>query len=331
MVDGAMIGYYVHHHGRGHLTRALAICAHLDEPVIFFSSLPRPPALCAPDTWVQLPDDVPDTGHAVHDVTANGRLHWAPAGLGALTRRCADILHILAAMAPRLLVVDVSVEVAVLARVAGVPVVVMAQPGNRSDPAHVLGYDIAERIIACWSEQVYRPQWLDKHSGKTQMVGAISRFDGACRPEAPSGRPAGLLLAGAGGSAVPADALIQLRTALPQYEWSAAGGYAAWVDNPWPQLASADFVVTHAGQNALADTALARAAAIVIPEARPFDEQHAMASALSRGGVAAVAPEWPAPDRWPALAEEACAIDRGRWDLLEVRGAAARAAAAIAA
>lgn len=34
-----MIGYYVHHHGRGHLARATSICAHLREPVTILTSL----------------------------------------------------------------------------------------------------------------------------------------------------------------------------------------------------------------------------------------------------------------------------------------------------
>lgn len=326
-----MIGYYVHHHGSGHLNRALAICAHLTEPVVFFSSLARPAGARATDTWVRLPDDLPTMPEGLHDTTANGRLHYAPTGLDGMIRRSAELLHVLASKRPRLMVVDVSVEIAVLTRVTGIPVVIMAQPGDRTDVAHRLGYDLAERIVATWSPQLYQPSWLTPHAARTHTVGAISRFDGRPRPPTPSGRPAGLLLAGAGGSAVPAGALGQLRTALPQYEWTAAGGGAAWIDDPWPLLAAADLVVTHAGQNAIADVAVAGAAAIIIPEDRPYGEQHAMAEALSRTGVAVVAPCWPDVADWHALATRACAADRGRWALLEVSGAAARAAAVLAA
>ena len=37
-----VIGWYIHHHGRGHLARAEAVRAHLDEPVVALSSLPEP-------------------------------------------------------------------------------------------------------------------------------------------------------------------------------------------------------------------------------------------------------------------------------------------------
>jgi UDP-N-acetylglucosamine--N-acetylmuramyl-(pentapeptide) pyrophosphoryl-undecaprenol N-acetylglucosamine transferase len=325
-----VIGYYVHHHGSGHLHRALAICAHMTEPVVFFSSLARPADIRATDTWVRLPDDLPTTQERPHDTTANDRLHYAPTGIDGLIRRSAELLQVLASKRPRLMVVDVSVEIAVLTRVAGIPLAIVAQPGDRTDVAHRLGYDLADRIIGAWSPQLYQPSWLTPHATRTHMVGAISRFDGKPRPTAPSGRPAGLLLAGAGGNALPAGALSQLRTALPQFEWAAAGGGAPWIDDPWPLLAAADLVVTHGGQNAIADVAVAGAAAIIIPENRPYGEQHAMAAALSRAGVAGVAPRWPDIAGWHALATAACTADRC-WELLEVSGAAARAAAVLAA
>ena len=123
-----MIGYYVHHHGSGHLNRGLAICAHMTEPVVFFSSLARPADTRATDTWVQLPDDLPTTQEPLHDATANGRLHYAPTGLDGLIRRSAELLHVLASKKPRLMVVDVSVEIAVLTRVAGKGVALLVDP-----------------------------------------------------------------------------------------------------------------------------------------------------------------------------------------------------------
>lgn len=326
-----MIGYYVHHHGRGHVNRALAISAHIDESIMFFSSLPRPSAVRSCDVWVNLPYDVPSECEPARDIDANGRLHWAPLHVAGLAHRSARLLEKLAATRARLLVVDVSMEVALLARLAGTPVVVVAQPGERCDSAHMLGFDIADRIMACWTECVYQPPWLAAHAPRTHMVGAISRFEGATPDRTRRTRLNGLLLAGAGGTAVPPDALSQLRRALPQYEWRAAGGCAAWVDDLWPALASADLVITHAGHGALADVAASGASAIVIPEARPFGEQHAMAQALDRVGLGVVAWSWPDIAEWPELAERASSCERRRWEIMGVRGAAERAAAVVAA
>jgi len=323
-----MIGYYVHHHGRGHTSRALAIRAHLDEDVVYFSSSPRPVELRA-DKWVQLPLDVPDDDSPPVDPTANGRLHWVPVGVDGLADRSAMLLNAITAFRPRRMVVDVSVEVTLLSRLAGVPVTVMAMPGDRGDAVHALAYDVADAIIAPWASEVYRPEWLRHHDDRTHYVGVISRYDGmASTPSDEAGRRTGLLLAGTGGSTVPDDALDQLQRGASDYEWTAAGGSAGWVDDLWPLLCGADVVVTHAGQSAIADIAAAQVpAVVVIPEPRPFGEQHASATAMAEAGVAVTATTWPRLDEWPALL--AGARDAGRWQRLRSEGAAARAAAVI--
>ena len=115
-----MIGYYVHHQGRGHLQRMRCIAEHLDEPVTVLSSLSdhrsdRP--------WVSLPLD---NQHESVDPTANGTLHWVPRHDDGLRRRMALIAAWINATDPDLMVVDVSVEVAMLCRLMGVPTVVAA-------------------------------------------------------------------------------------------------------------------------------------------------------------------------------------------------------------
>ncbi|BBY31470.1 glycosyltransferase [Mycolicibacterium sediminis] len=326
-----MICYYVHHHGRGHLNRALAITRHLDEQVTFLSSSPRPAGLRAGDRWVDLPMDVPPPGGEADDVTANGRLHWVPRHVDGLARRAAVIADVLAVTSPRRIVVDVSVEVTLLARLCGIPVTVMGMPGLRDDAAHRLAYDVADQIIAPWSVEAYRPDWLSRYGPRVHAVGSISRFDGVPRPAMPDdGVTRGLLLAGAGGSTVPACALEDLRAAAPGLEWIAAGGGSAWVDDPWPLISTADLVVSHAGQNAVADVALAGASAVVIPEERPFAEQFATAEALAASDVCVVVESWPTRAQWPALIDRALRSDRGRWSALRPEGSAARAAAVLA-
>ena len=325
-----MIGYYVHHHGRGHAARARSICARLDEPVTFFSSLPRPAQMRDQDRWVQLPLDVPPDGETPVDPDSHGRLHWAPTHVEGLARRSAELLRVAADAGLRRLVVDVSVEIAMLGRLAGLPITVMAMPGDRTDPAHRLAYDIADQIVAPWSADVYRPPWLGEHADRTHYVGSISQFEHRSRTTPQDAQPLAVLLGGAGGNDLPADALEQLRAALPQYTWIALGA-SGWVDDPWPVLQTAAVVVTHAGQNAVADVALTDAAVIVIPQHRPFAEQHATAAALAHAGLTVEVSEWPSADRWPGLLTGTLALDRSEWSRLQVRGAAARAAEVIAA
>jgi hypothetical protein len=321
----AVLGWYIHHHGGGHLARMLAVRPHLDARVICFSSLPRPDRL-PPDTeWVLLPrDDSQEDGLGgadPEDPTVGGLLHWAPLRHRGHRARLASIAAIAAEQALAAIVVDVSVEVVLFARLLGVPVVVIAQPGARDDEPHALAYRAATRIVAPWPRAAMTPRHLRSVEDKLVFVGGISRFDG--REPHPRGRSI-VLLAGQGGSNV-SDA--EVADAAGADEWVLLGR-GEWRQDPWPAIASADVVVSWAGQNAVADIAAAGARAVVIPQERPFDEQRATAAALERAGLAVVEPVWPAAERWLEVLERARSLrpDWGQWD---TAGAALRAATAI--
>lgn len=322
-----MIGWYVHAHGGGHLQRLQCIAEHLKTPVTVLSSLPRTPAVDASvQAWVQLPSDLPLGGEL--DVTAGGTLHWAPRHHPGLRARMAGIAAWVAAEQPSLVVADVSVEVAVLVRSMGVPVVVAAMRGERSDRAHRTAYDVADALLAPWPAELPEPwpqQWLDK----TWHVGALSRFDGLPARPVPGERRVAVLW-GQGGSQVTGADVHVARAATAGWTWDACGlPGAPWVQDPWALLQAADVVVTHAGQNALAEVAAARRPAVVVPQQRPHREQVANARALARGGLAVVCDTWPAPEQWPAVLAQAAARDGGAWQAWSDGSGAARAAALL--
>lgn len=286
-----MIGYYAHHHGSGHLSRATALAAHLDEPVTVLSSAKPDPGAAFRD-WVELEPDADDT-RPVGDPTAAGTLHWAPLHNAGFQSRMARIASWIRRARPRVMVVDVSVEVTGLARLCGVPVVVLAMPGERADHAHQWGYRLASRIIAPWSRELYAPAWLRPFDHRVDYVGSFSRFDDRtpCRPpHRPVQRV--LLLAGAGGSSMPDDLVGQLEARHPQFGWDVLGGPAPWRDDVWAALCAADLVVSHAGQNAVAEVAAARRPAILVPEARPHLEQQRTVEALCQGGIVRACGSW---------------------------------------
>jgi len=322
-----VIGYYVHHVGRGHLRHAQSIAAELKQPLTGLSSLPRPAGWRG--DWITLARD----DEAVHpvDPRAFGQLHWAPRGDTGLRARMAAIARWIETTGPTVLVVDVSVEVAVCARLFGIPVVVMALPGNRSDPAHRLGYSLADKIIAPWPPGLAA---LDRPLGswvkRTVHVGGISRFAGRDRP-APAGRGSArvLVLEGTGGAAR-TDAEIQAAAAAtPGHSWRRLG-IGSWVADPWETICRADVVVSHAGLGALADIAAARRPAIVFPQPRPHDEQQVTVAALSDAKLAVTAPGWPEPHEWPHYLEQAGRLGGAGWARWCAHdGGARRAAAAI--
>ncbi|QEC47909.1 UDP-N-acetylglucosamine--N-acetylmuramyl-(pentapeptide) pyrophosphoryl-undecaprenol N-acetylglucosamine transferase [Baekduia soli] len=329
-----MIGYYIHHQGDGHVSRATAVALELSrhETVTGLSSRPRPPDWIGP--WIRLaPDDDPAATSAT-DPTASGALHWAPTRHDGLRERMARIAGWVQRHRPRLVVVDVSVEVCLLVRTMGVPVVVVGMPGTRDDPPHQLAFRIASAIITPW------PAWADPMTGaedwtaKTHAVGAMSRFDqravsrGRCDPS--DGRRRVLVLSGRGGTQLDIAAIAAAQRATPDWAWTILGPPGGrWIDDPWSLLCAADVVVTHAGQNAIADVAAARRPAIVIPQPRPHDEQRATAQVLERAGLAIVEPVWAQPDRWPALLAAADRLGGMRWERWSSGRGARRAAAAI--
>jgi hypothetical protein len=321
-----MIGYYIHHQGDGHATRAQAIARHLGhEQVTGLSSRPRP--IGWEGRWLRLASDDDPPVADLADRTAGGALHWAPSRHPGLRMRMAQIAAWVAAHKPRLVVVDVSVEVAVLVRTMGVPTVVMAMPGDREDAPHQLAYRLADAIIAPW------PVWADVLKGgapwraKTHHVGAISRFDESRPWEAEGDASRVLVLSGHGGTRLTSEALAGAQRATPRSDWTVLGPPSArWEADPWPLLHHAGVVVTHAGQNAIADVAAARRPAVVIAQPRPHAEQRATAAALRSARLAVVLPQWPAPPAWSSVLDAAVSLGGSQWKRWSSGSGAARAA-----
>lgn len=308
-----MIGYYVHHIGSGHLHRALVIARALGGPVTGFSSLPEPAGW--PGPWIRLDrDDTADTDDPGH--SAHGRLHWVPRGHAGLRSRMGEIAAWIRHVVPTVFVVDVSVEVALLARLHGVPVVTVVGPGERGDDAHRLGFDVSDALVGCWPPEASgmlrdaSPRCLER----LDLVGAVSRFPVAEPAPRRSGPPRALLLAGAGGHTLSGQDLELARKETPDWEWTVLDReLGVWVANPHPFLIDADVVITHAGQNAIAEVAASRTPAVVVPQPRPHCEQQVMADALWRGGwPASVVSEWPSTG-WDDRLERTRQLDGAGW------------------
>jgi hypothetical protein len=310
-----VIGYYVHHQGHGHRHRALAVARALRQPVMGLSSAPAPRGW--PGEWLLLPRD--DEGGLPQDPTAHGRLHWVPVGDRGLAWRTSAISQWLATAAPDAMVVDVSVEVTLLARLHGVRVASVVPPGRRDDAAHRLAFDVCDALVGLWppsaTATAMMPGVPDEVRRRVVPLGAVSRHPVATPRPRRAGPPRATFLSGSGGSAVPELAVAAARRQTPGWEWTVLGGpgTSGWSDDPRPAIEDADVVVTHAGQNALAEVAAARRPAVVVPQDRPFDEQRTTASVLSAGWPAVVRPELPTTG-WAELLTTAAGLDGRGWE-----------------
>ena len=328
------VGYYVHHHGHGHLARAEAVLHHLGTKATVLTSSPFARRLEDTATVVRLPldTDLSDNLEARAAVVPSF-LHYAPTGSAGLRSRTAQIAAWAAQAEPALLVVDVSVEVALLGCLLGVPVAVVRQHGQRTDLPHRLAYEAATALLAPYPaalEDSNTPAWV---RAKTHYAGGFSRFDGrpsdgpakgwetgAGPAEAGRGRQV-LVFGGSGGSERTPRQIASAAAATPDWTWTVLGGagrrpasgpsnvrWVGWTRDPWLYLCAADVVVAHAGGNAVMEVAAAGRPLVCLPEARPFDEQHAKGRALARLGAAVVRERWPGPEAWPHLLDEAVGL-----------------------
>ncbi|WP_375453570.1 glycosyltransferase [uncultured Methylobacterium sp.] len=318
------IGYYVHHQGAGHWQRACRIARHLDRPCTLIGTLAGHDRAEAPGAVLDLPDDrLPASGFDGRDGEA-GRpeaFHYAPLGLPAVRCRMAAIAAWIAAADPALIVVDVSVEVALFARLLSVPVLMVRLSGTRTDPPHREAFRSATRLIAPFPRALDGdavPVWV---RDKTHYAG----FLGAPALPAAAPDPAGpiVVVFGRGGAGGTLERLAAAARAVPERGWHVLGPVAGavsdalpenlhlhgWVAEIGPHLARAALVVGGGGDGVVAAVAAAGRRFICLPEPRAFGEQTEKAAGLARLGAAVVRASWPEDAAWPALVRAGLALD----------------------
>lgn len=305
-----LIGYYAHTHGTGHLTRAGLIANRYPGPVHILGT-GHDPRISVPLP----PDSDPVEPEATVDATANGVLHWAPQHSPLLPTRAAALVEWVRSHRPALVVVDVSVEVALLIRLLGVPVVVVRQHGDRTDSAHQMAFRLADALLSPypeWAEDPTANHWM---RAKTLYCGGFSRFDDQPPPTQPRRADEVVVMAGTGGTRLDAKTVAKL-AASGSHRWVVIGldgpesancQMLGRIDNPWPLLSRAGVVVTSAGHSALCEVAAARAPAIAVAESRPFAEQEHKVAVLAAAGMVHQAPPLDHPAAWHSALRSAVA------------------------
>ncbi|PRD47675.1 glycosyltransferase [Sphingobacterium haloxyli] len=299
-------GFYIHHHGSGHVTRAVSIANSLpyDEVVFFGSDLePYKTLIPAQIHCIHLPIDTPmDLDNGVKNDNLSF-LHYAPLNIAGIAQRNLLLTTFFAQNRTCMLVVDVSVEITLLARLCGIPTIVVRQHGDRRDTAHTLAYESAELIVAPYSESLSFAHDEGRFASKTFFSGGFSRFGDSTDVNEDTILGNIAVFIGRGGSCFDDRFITHLRGILPaKYTLHILGELSRC--GPLPGLIyyghstaakeilkSCEVVICNAGHNCVMEVGSLRKRMICVPAERPFDEQLVKAMLLQREGVALVVRE----------------------------------------
>lgn len=278
--------------------------------------------------WINLPMDTPQTEDIHYQPGPSVEcFHYAPLGIGGLSKRMSLLTEFLTSKGPLLLIVDVSVEVTLLARLLGIPTLVMRQHGNRTDLAHRLAYESAQQLIAPYPDWMsdQEEEWIAK---KTIYSGGFSRFTSLSTSIFQDVIPKQVtVLLGQGGNSFNAHILLNMAEQCPDYQFHVVGisdedmthnheaiSFHGRLDNPLPLLQQSEIVIGNAGHNSVMEMADLQKKFVCIAEERPFDEQEHKASFLKTRGLAIVLSAADLPDiYWPSVLNEARQLEPANW------------------
>lgn len=327
------IGYYVHHHGDGHRQRAIAIARSSAWPITLLGTGLADRSGGIP--CVDLPDDRIGDGFSGEDGCSRpSALHYAPLDHDGQRRRVAAITRWIAEARPALMVVDVSVEVAMLSRLASVPTVYVRLGGLRTDHPHREAFAGASALLAPFPAVLDDPGMPDDIRARTFYAPGIV-------PGQPSGAAQTndvLVVVGRGGAAGDGERWAAAARSSPNLGWRVIGpctvpadppgnlSLLGWVEGAESHIASAGVVVGAAGDGLVNAVIAARKPFICLPEPRPFAEQYSKAERLGALGAAIVCREAPQADAWPSLVAAARRLDPTVHASLDIRDGARLAA-----
>jgi predicted glycosyltransferase len=314
------IGYYVHHHGEGHRSRALAI-AHAASgcfTLIGTGLAGRTEGIDCLD----LPDDrLPGSRAFDGEDGADDRsfvLHYAPLHHASVRARVGILADWIRRMSPSLLVVDVSVEIAMLARLAATPTIYVRLGGDRVDLPHLEAFSGARALLAPFHEDLDQATGVNWVHAKTRYFPGLTTARWAANSPLPN---TVLAVYGAGGPMGDGEALAAAARATPTLDWRAIGRVSqptekpanlallGWVDNADEEIASAGVLIGSAGDGLVSTAIATQRPFICIAQARPFNEQFSKARRLDDCGAAVVLERWPAASDWPELIAAARALE----------------------
>ncbi len=325
------LGYYAHHHGSGHCRQidklAALLPAEARQQLTVFTSLTSDTYTFAAIDEAQVVR-LPAEDERADDVLAGragqywqpASLHYSPVGNSDIQQRSHKILDTIHQRHIDLMVVDVSVEVAMLCRAASVPYLYVRLPGLRDDEPHLNAFAGALALLAPYPrtlESAMTPDWLAKKTLYLDFINTQQRdaqtyqdFIKHLMQLITDKKALSLMLndkdkdtptivsviKGYGGHQAIDATLPELRQLLP-YAFIISLGpidedkrhyvdIAVDVSDVTPFIEHSDYLLMACGLNAVAQAYDYATPLVVLPDDRPHQEQEVMAEALIAQGRA---------------------------------------------
>lgn len=188
------IGYYAHHHGSGHCRQADKFAAWLvalgsgsdnsdnnDDVLTVFTSTTKEDysfSHLAGDQVVRLPPEDERSDEVlpgrVGEYWQPSSMHYSPVGNVDIQSRSLTLLQQIATRQIKLMIIDLSVEVALLCRAASIPYLYVRLPGERDDMPHRNAFQGALGLLAAYPECLEAPSTPTWIKQKTLYLGFVA-------------------------------------------------------------------------------------------------------------------------------------------------------------
>jgi len=300
-----MIAYYAHDQGSGHCNYAQLLEDQFGKEMVTFTSSDFP--FKSKDYVIYIPNEnAEDTTLNQELFKTPSSLHHSPVGSKKIGIRNYTMLREMIHHNVKLMVVDVSVEVAALARSCSIPYAYVRMFGERNDLPHRLAYEGAAFLLAYYPEELEQeetPLWVRE---KTLYLGFFSKFKSLSSGQKKS-QHLSLdsstyhisYLKGFGGKESETHDLELWLEEFPVHHIIAIGNfenrlehprlsYTGVIDDISPYVQRSEFTIAACGSNLVSEMACLQARLVAVPEERPFNEQKSLANQLEQKGLCAI-------------------------------------------
>jgi len=298
-----MIGYYAHSHGSGHCVSGQYLAKNLDTEMTIFTSKNYNFSLHQNQVIYLDTEDQMEEEYSAALKNLPAYAHYLPKSHSGIKRRVAHLLNSIIERNINLLLVDVSVEVAALVRLASTPYLYCRMMGYRDDLPHTIAYNSAEMMFAFYPQVMESNIYFEKYGSKTFYLGFISQYPVESKyfTHSNMNEPMGLkisIITGQGGTKINESFINNVAAMLPECQVQIVGvlpegkeflpnvSPIGIVENIRKYVIESDVVIASAGMNLTAEVLALKNKFICIAEDRPYEEQISIVKKLVEAEVA---------------------------------------------